>query len=158
SEIEFAAKYTDATIIGITGSNGKTTTTKWTYHILKNAGLSVGMAGNVGDSFALQVAETHVDFYVLELSSFQLDGIIDFKPHISVIVNITPDHLDRYNYNLEEYVASKFRITKNQTEEDFFIYDGDDELINTWFKDHPVRAKELPFSVSRKVENGAYLE
>ncbi|MCM4161512.1 UDP-N-acetylmuramoyl-L-alanine--D-glutamate ligase [Antarcticibacterium flavum] len=158
SEIEFAGKYTDATIIGITGSNGKTTTTKWTYHILKNAGLNVGMAGNVGDSFALQVAETNVDYYVLELSSFQLDGIESFRPHISAIVNITPDHLDRYNYNLEEYVASKFRITKNQTEEDFFIYDSDDELIKSWLKDHPVKAKELPFSVSQKLENGAYLE
>lgn len=158
SEIEFASKYTAAKIIGITGSNGKTTTTKWVYHLLKNAGLSVGMAGNVGDSFALQVAQTNVDWYVLELSSFQLDGIIDFKPHIAIITNITPDHLDRYNYNLDEYVASKFRITKNQTQEDYLIYDGDDEIIAKWLQDHQVTAQELPFSVVKKMENGAYLE
>lgn len=158
SEIEFAAKYTSAKIIGITGSNGKTTTTKWMYHVLKNAGLNVGMAGNVGDSFALQVAVTNVDWYVLELSSFQLDGIEDFRPHIAVITNITPDHLDRYNYNLEEYVASKFRITMNQGEEDFFVYDADDEIIQNWLNNNKVKAQELPFSVSKKLEYGAYLE
>ena len=158
SEIEFAAKYTDAKIIGITGSNGKTTVTKWVNHALKMGGISVGMAGNVGDSFAKQVAETNPDWYVLELSSFQLDGIIDFKPHISVITNITPDHLDRYNYNLDEYVASKFRITENQTEEDFFIYDADDQIITDWLKDHPVKAQQLPFSLQKKIENGAYEE
>ena len=158
SEIEFAAKYTDAKIIGITGSNGKTTVTKWVYHVLKAGGISVGMAGNVGDSFAKQVAETTPDWYVLELSSFQLDGIIDFKPHISVLTNITPDHLDRYHYNLNEYVASKFRITENQTEEDFFIYDADDQIITEWLKDHPVNAQQLPFSLQKKIENGAYEE
>ena len=158
SEIEFAAKYTNAKIIGITGSNGKTTVTKWVNHALKMGGISVGMAGNVGDSFAKQVAETNPDWYVLELSSFQLDGIIDFKPHISVITNITPDHLDRYNYNLDEYVASKFRITENQTEEDFFIYDADDQIITDWLKDHPVKAQQLPFSLQKKIENGAYEE
>lgn len=158
SEIEFASRYTTATVIGITGSNGKTTTTKWMYHILKKGGLSVGMAGNVGDSFAKQVAEENFDFYVLELSSFQLDGIVDFKPHIAVLTNITPDHLDRYNYNLNEYTASKFRITKNQTEDDYFIYDGDDEIISKWMEDHPVKAQKLPFSLQNKTENGAYIE
>ena len=158
SEIEFAATYTDAKIIGITGSNGKTTVTKWIYHVLKAGGISVGMAGNVGDSFAKQVAETTPDWYVLELSSFQLDGIIDFKPHISVLTNITPDHLDRYNYNLDEYVASKFRITENQTEQDYFIYDADDQIISEWLKDHPVIAQQLPFSLKEKLENGAYEE
>ncbi|CAM4220380.1 UDP-N-acetylmuramoyl-L-alanine--D-glutamate ligase [Gillisia limnaea] len=158
SEIEFASKYTDAKIIAITGSNGKTTTTKWIHHILKNARISAGIAGNVGDSFAKQVAEEKFDWYVLELSSFQLDGIVDFKPHIAVLTNITPDHLDRYNYNLDEYVASKFRITKNQTEEDFFIYDADDNIITEWLNTHSVRAQKLPFSLQKKLEKGAYLE
>lgn len=158
SEIEFAGRYTDAKIIGITGSNGKTTVTKWVYHVLKNAGLSVGMAGNVGDSFAKQVAEEKVDWYVLELSSFQLDGITDFRPHIAVLTNITPDHLDRYNYNIDEYTASKFRITKNQTEEDYFIYDADDEITTAWLKNHPVVPKKLPFSLEKKPEAGAYVE
>ena len=158
SEIEFASKYTNAKIIGITGSNGKTTTTKWIYHILKSAGISAGMAGNVGDSFAKQVAEEQVDWYVLELSSFQLDGIVDFKPHIAVLTNITPDHLNRYNYNIEEYVASKFRIIKNQTEEDFFIYDADDEIISKWLETHSVKAQKLPFSLQKKFEIGAFIE
>jgi UDP-N-acetylmuramoylalanine--D-glutamate ligase len=158
SEIEFASKYTDAKIIGITGSNGKTTTTKWVYHILKSAGISVGMAGNVGDSFAKQVAEENVDWYVLELSSFQLDGIVDFRPDIAVLTNITPDHLNRYNYNIEEYIASKFRIVKNQTEEDFFIYDADDEIITKWLESHSVKAQKLPFSLQKKFEIGAYTE
>lgn len=158
SEIEFAARYTNAKIIGITGSNGKTTVTKWIYYILKNAKLSVGMAGNVGDSFAKQVAEENFDWYVLELSSFQLDGILDFKPHIAVLTNITPDHLDRYNYKLENYVASKFRITKNQTEDDFFIYDADDTIISDWLENHQVKAQKLPFSLQKKQEKGAYVE
>lgn len=158
SEIEFASRYTNAKIIGITGSNGKTTTTKWVYHILKSAGISAGMAGNVGDSFAKQVAEENVDWYVLELSSFQLDGIVDFRPHISVLTNITPDHLNRYNYNIEEYVESKFRIVKNQTEEDFFIYDADDEIISKWLEKHSVKSQKLPFSLQEKFENGAYIE
>ena len=115
SEIEFAVHYTNATIVGITGSNGKTTTTLLTHHILKQGELNVGVAGNMGDSFAKQVAEQNYDTYVLELSSFQLDGIVDFKPHIAVITNITPDHLDRYNYKFENYIASKFRIAMNQT-------------------------------------------
>lgn len=158
SEIEFASKFTTAQIIGITGSNGKTTTTKWVYHILKNAGLSVGMAGNVGDSFAKQVAEENFDWYVLELSSFQLDGIVEFRPHIAVLTNITPDHLDRYEYKIENYVESKFRITRNQTEDDFFIYDADDELTNDWLKENKIKAQKLPFSLHTKQETGAYVE
>lgn len=158
SEIEFGSKYTNAKIIGITGSNGKTTTTKWVYHILKSAGISAGMAGNVGDSFAKQVAEETVEWYVLELSSFQLDGIVDFRPDIAVLTNITPDHLNRYNYNIEEYTASKFRIVKNQTEEDFFIYDADDEIIAKWIETHSVKAQKLPFSLQKKFEIGAYTE
>ncbi|MBT8313803.1 MAG: UDP-N-acetylmuramoyl-L-alanine--D-glutamate ligase, partial [Maribacter sp.] len=129
SEIEFVSKYTDAMIIGITGSNGKTTTTMLTHHILVEEGLNVGMAGNIGDSFAKMVAEYNHDFYVLEISSFQLDGIVDFRPHIAILTNITPDHLDRYAYKFENYVASKFRIAENQTKDDFFIYDADDEVI-----------------------------
>ena len=158
SEIEFASKFTNAKIIGITGSNGKTTTTKWVYHILNNAGLSVGMAGNVGDSFAKQVAEENFDWYVLELSSFQLDGIVEFRPHIAVLTNITPDHLDRYEYKLENYIESKFRITKNQTEEDFFIYDADDELTTAWLDSHQIKAQKLPFSLFKKQVAGAYVE
>lgn len=158
SEIEFAAQFTDATLIGITGSNGKTTTTKFTYFILKNAGLKVGMAGNVGQSFARQVAETDVDYYVLELSSFQLDGIEEFHPHIAVITNITPDHLDRYRHDFKQYIASKFRITMNQTEEDYFIYDADDPVISDWLRDHPVKAKQLPFSLEKEVAEGAYIK
>ncbi len=157
SEIEFAAPYTNATIIGITGSNGKTTTTKLTYHILKNAGLNVGMAGNVGDSFAKQVAETDAEYYVLELSSFQLDGIEDFRPHISVLTNITPDHLDRYHHNFKEYISSKFRILKNQKAEDYFIYDGDDEVIAQWLEEFPISPRKLPFSLQKTVENGAFI-
>ncbi len=158
SEIEFAARFTDATLIGITGSNGKTTTTMLTYHILKEAGLNVGMAGNIGDSFAKMVAEEQYDYYVLEISSFQLDGIKDFRPHIAMITNISEDHLDRYDYNFENYIASKFRITENQQEEDYFIYDADDEVSVNWLKDHPVRATVLPFSIEKELEQGAWLD
>lgn len=158
SEIEFAARYTKANIIGITGSNGKTTTTMLTNHLLSKAGLNVGMAGNIGDSFAKMVAERDHEHYVLEISSFQLDGIVDFKPHIAIITNITPDHLDRYEYELDNYIASKFRIAMNQTESDYLIYDADDELINNWLEKHPVKSRLLPFSLTRKIENGAYME
>ncbi|GAA4270809.1 UDP-N-acetylmuramoyl-L-alanine--D-glutamate ligase [Aquimarina gracilis] len=158
SEIEFASKYTKATIVGITGSNGKTTTTMLTHHVLKHGGLDVNMAGNIGDSFAKQVAEKDAPFYVLELSSFQLDGVKDFAPHIAVLTNITPDHLDRYEYKFENYIASKFRITMNQNEDDYFIYDADDEVITTYLQKHPIRSRLLPFSLKRKLENGAYLE
>lgn len=158
SEIEFAAGYTSAKIIGVTGSNGKTTTTKFIYHILKQAGINVGMAGNVGDSFAKQVAETAPEWYVLELSSFQLDGIVDFKPEIAVLTNITPDHLDRYENSLQKYTESKFRITMNQGENDFFIYDSDDEIIAGWLQKNKIKAQKLPFSLQQKTENGAFIE
>ncbi|MBT9189864.1 UDP-N-acetylmuramoyl-L-alanine--D-glutamate ligase [Zobellia russellii] len=158
SEIEFASKYTDATLIGITGSNGKTTTTMLANHLLKEGGANVGMAGNIGDSYAKMVAENNFDFYVLEISSFQLDGILDFKPHIAILTNITPDHLDRYDYKFENYVASKFRIAENQTEDDFFIYDADDPVIVAWLEKHPIKSKLLPFSIMRELEEGAYLK
>lgn len=158
SEIEFAAPFTNAKTIGITGSNGKTTTTMLTYHLLKSAGLNVGLGGNIGKSFAWQVAEDNYDVYVLELSSFQLDGIINYKPEIAIITNISPDHLDRYEYNYVNYIASKFRITMNQTTDDFLIYDSDDEAMNNWFKTNKTKAQLIPFSISKKVENGAFLK
>ncbi|VAW10541.1 UDP-N-acetylmuramoylalanine--D-glutamate ligase [hydrothermal vent metagenome] len=158
SEIEFASKYTDATIIGITGSNGKTTTTMLTHHIIKNEGLSVGMAGNIGDSFAKMVAENDYGFYVLEISSFQLDGIRGFKPHIAILTNIVPDHLDRYDYRFENYIASKFLIAKNQNSDDYLIYDADDKVIVDWLKKHPVQSKLVPFSVQDELNEGAYLK
>ncbi|NLP57372.1 UDP-N-acetylmuramoyl-L-alanine--D-glutamate ligase [Lutibacter sp. B1] len=158
SEIEFASKFTNGVIVGVTGSNGKTTTTMLVNHILKKAGLNVGMGGNIGSSFAQQVAENNFDIHVLELSSFQLDGIVDFAPHIAIITNITPDHLDRYSYKLENYVESKFRITKNQTENDFLIYDADDKEILNWLNNNKVKATLLPFSIERKLEQGAYLK
>lgn len=157
SEIEFANDFTKAMTIGITGSNGKTTTTMLTYHLLKEGGLNVGLGGNIGKSFAWQVAEEHYDSYVLELSSFQLDGIINYKPHIAIITNISPDHLDRYDYKYENYIASKFRITMNQTEEDYLIYDADDEAIGNWLKNNKVKAQLIPFSISKSIENGAFL-
>ena len=158
SEIEFAAPFTKAVTIGITGSNGKTTTTMLTHHLLKSAGLNVGLGGNIGKSFAWQVAEDKYDSYVLELSSFQLDGIIDFKPHIAIITNISPDHLDRYDYKYEKYIASKFRITMNQTEEDFLIYDADDEAIAEWLKKNKIKAQLIPFSLTEKFEMGAFIK
>jgi UDP-N-acetylmuramoylalanine--D-glutamate ligase len=158
SEIEFAAPFTDATIIGITGSNGKTTTTMLTHHLLKSAGLNVGLGGNIGKSFAWQVADNKYDSYVLELSSFQLDGIVNFKPHIAIITNISPDHLDRYDYKYENYIDAKFRITMNQTEEDYLIYDADDEAISEWFKTHTTKAKLIPFSLTKTFSEGAYIK
>lgn len=158
SEIEFAAPFTKAITIGITGSNGKTTTTMLTYHLLKSAGLNVGLGGNIGKSFAWQVAEDLYDSYVLELSSFQLDGIINYKPHIAIITNISPDHLDRYEYKYENYIASKFRITMNQTEDDFLIYDADDEAISKWLKNNKTKAQLIPFSLTKILEMGAYLK
>lgn len=157
SEIEFANDFTKAVTIGITGSNGKTTTTMLTYHLLKQGGLNVGLGGNIGKSFAWQVAEADYDSYVLELSSFQLDGIINYKPHIAIITNISPDHLDRYDYNYDNYIASKFRITMNQTEDDYLIYDADDEAIANWLQKNTVKAQLIPFSVSKQIENGAFL-
>lgn len=157
SEIEFASMFTKALLIGITGSNGKTTTATLTHHLLKHD-LDVGLSGNIGNSFAKQVLENDHQNYVLEISSFQLDGIVDFKPHIAIITNITPDHLDRYDYQFDNYIASKFRIVINQTENDYLIYDADDEVISNWLEAYPVQSKLLPFSLKDSIENGACLE
>ena len=159
SEIEFAIQFTDATTVGITGSNGKTTTTLLTYHLLKQGGLNVGLAGNIGKSFAWQVAENKHDIYVLELSSFQLDGIINYKPHIAIITNISPDHLDRYNYDYNLYIDSKFRITKNQTEADYLIYDNEDDAIQNWLNKNTIKANKVRFSLTGKPEkDGGFIE
>ncbi|TAF73952.1 MAG: UDP-N-acetylmuramoyl-L-alanine--D-glutamate ligase [Flavobacterium sp.] len=158
SEIEFTAPFTSAITIGITGSNGKTTTTMLTYHLLKNAGLNVALGGNIGKSFAWQVAEHNYDVYVLELSSFQLDGIINYKPHIAILTNISPDHLDRYEYKYENYIASKFRITMNQTASDYLIYDADDEATQEWLKYNTTKAQLIPFSISQTLDIGAFLK
>lgn len=158
SEIEFAAPWTEATIIGITGSNGKTTTTMLTYHLLKSGGMNVGLGGNIGKSFAWQVAEDKFEAYVLELSSFQLDGSYTFNPHIAVITNISPDHLDRYEYKYENYINSKFRVTMNQTEDDYLIYDDDDEAISGWFQNNKTKAQKVPFSISKQLEEGASIK
>ena len=159
SEIEFASAYTHHTLIGITGSNGKTTTTLLTYHLLKEAGLNVGLGGNIGYSFAELVATHDPDYYVLEISSFQLDGVErQFAPHIAVIVNITPDHLDRYDYKFENYIASKFRIAQNQTERDYLIYDADDPVIAEYLTKHSLRPKLIPFSIEKMLKEGAYLK
>lgn len=158
SEIEFAGKYTDAFLIGITGSNGKTTTTMLVYHLLKEAGIDVGMAGNIGDSFALQVAQKAYRNYVLELSSFQLDGVEEFNARVAILTNITPDHLDRYEYDFSKYVASKFRITKNQTVNDFLIYDADDAAINEGLRVHKTNAQLVPFSIEKELDYGAFLK
>ena len=157
SEIEFASKFTDATLVAITGSNGKTTTASLTYHLLKQD-LDVGLAGNIGDSFAKQILEENHNYYVLEVSSFQLDDIKDFKPKIAILTNITPEHLDRYDYKFENYIASKFRIVEKQTEDDFFIYDADDPVIENWIKSNTIKSKKLPFSLNKIVENGAYIK
>lgn len=157
SEIEFASRYTDATLVAITGSNGKTTTATLTHHLLKQD-LDVGLAGNIGDSFAKQILEENHDNYVLEVSSFQLDDILVFKPKIAILTNITPDHLDRYDDKFENYIASKFRIIENQTEDDYFIYDSDDEVIEEWLQNHSVQSKKLPFSLTKVIEEGAYLD
>lgn len=157
SEIEFAFHYTNATLVAITGSNGKTTTASLTHHLLKGE-LSVGLAGNIGDSFAKSVSKENLPNYVLEISSFQLDGTDKFKPKVAVITNITPDHLDRYDYNFDNYIASKFRIAMNQTSEDYLIYDDDDPVITKWLSEHPVQSTLLPFSLTKKLENGACLE
>jgi UDP-N-acetylmuramoylalanine--D-glutamate ligase len=158
SEIEFAKRYTTAKTICITGSNGKSTTTMLTYHILKNAGMKVGLGGNIGQSFAAQVATEEFDWYVLEISSFMLDDMFEFKADISVLLNITPDHLDRYEYKLENYANSKMRIVQNQTENDVFVYCADDEETQKIFKKITLRPKQYPFSIRKKVEIGAYLE
>ena len=158
SEIEFASQYTDSLIVGITGSNGKTTTTLLTYHIFKEAGLQVGLGGNIGYSFAELVATENPPYYVLEISSFQLDGIEHFAPHIAVLLNITPDHLDRYDYKFENYIDSKFRIAMNQTENDYLIYDADDEVITQWLSTHTIKSKLIPFSIEKELPQGAFLK
>lgn len=155
SEIEFAGKYSSAKTICITGSNGKTTTTLLLYYILKNSGLNVGLAGNVGKSYAWQVAEENYDVYVIELSSFQLDGMYDFKADISILMNITPDHLDRYNYDMQNYTDSKFRILQNQTEKEFFIYCADDEIIQKELEKRDIKPALFPFSLNEISGNGA---
>ncbi len=158
SEIEFAARYDTAKKICITGSNGKTTTTSIIYYLLKEAGLNVGLGGNIGKSYALQVATEQHDYYVLEISSFQLDGCYDFRPDIAIITNITPDHLDRYDYNMENYVRSKFRITRNLRPEDCFIFDSDDKITIDHLSKIVLQARMLPMSQTHEVEQGAYLE
>ena len=158
SEIEFASRFTDAFMICISGSNGKTTTTLLTYHILKMAGLKVGLAGNIGQSFARQVAEETHEYYVLELSSFQLDGMFEFKANIAVLMNITPDHLDRYDYKFDNYAASKFRILQNQTAEDAFVYCMDDEVIKDYVSNSILKSKSYPFTLKYELkEDGAFL-
>ena len=157
SEIEFAKRYTTAKIIGITGSNGKTTTSLLTYHILKNAGVNVGLAGNIGQSFAAQVAENDFHWYVLELSSFMLENMYDFKADIAVLLNITPDHLDRYDYKIQNYAAAKLRIVQNQSLADHFVYCADDQETQKQLEDLEILAQKHPFSILEKVNAGAYL-
>jgi UDP-N-acetylmuramoylalanine--D-glutamate ligase len=158
SEIEFASWYTDAQIIAITGANGKTTVTSMCYQMLKDAGLNVGLGGNIGQSFAFQVATETFSHYVLEISSFQLDDIETFRPNVAVLTNITPDHLDRYNYELQNYVTSKFNITKYQQEGDVFIYCSDDEITMENLSRYPTKAKMIPFSYDKEVAEGAYVK
>ena len=157
SEIEFAGRYDTARKICITGSNGKTTTTSLIYYLLQQAGLNVGLGGNIGKSYAYQVATAHHDIYVLEISSFQLDNMYDFKADIAIITNITPDHLDRYDHRLENYVKAKFRITRNMNEDDCFIFCSDDEITISHLNKIVVKAKMLPFSQKEEVEQGAFL-
>lgn len=158
SEIEFASEFTDAKIIAITGSNGKTTTTSLIYYILKNDGLNVGLGGNIGYSFAKQVADENYEYYVLEVSSFQLDDIQNFRPYISLLLNLSKDHLDQYNYNYEEYALAKFRITENQENDNFFIYNKDDEMSKNILEKFEVKAKMIPFSTHEKLAEGGFIE
>lgn len=155
SEIEFAGRFNKAKTICITGSNGKTTTTLLTYQILKDAGVNAGLAGNIGKSFAWQVAENKCDVYVLELSSFQLDGMTEFRADVAVLLNITPDHLDRYGYNMQNYINSKFRIIQNQTENDVFIYCKDDEIIQEELIKRQIKSTCYPFSLNEPEKQGA---
>ena len=158
SEIEFAGRYDSAKKICITGSNGKTTTTSLIYYLLQQAGLNVGLGGNIGKSYALQVATEHHDYYVLEISSFQLDNCYDFHPDIAIIMNITPDHLDRYGFQFENYIRSKFRITRNLSKEDCFIFDSDDEITIAHLSKIVLTAKMLPFTQKKEVGQGAFLK
>ena len=155
SEIEFASRHTDSEIIAITGSNGKTTTTLLTHQILNDEGLNVTIGGNIGTSFSSLLISSDYNYLVLEVSSFQLDGIAEFKPHIAVITNLSPDHLDRYK-NYEDYIKSKFRIVMNQNSNDYLIYDGDDPTINSYINKNNIKSKLIPFSTERKIEEGAY--
>jgi UDP-N-acetylmuramoylalanine--D-glutamate ligase len=157
SEIEFASRYTSATLIAITGSNGKTTTTSLTYHTLKEAGLNVGLAGNIGKSFAWQVATENFDYYVLEISSFQLDDCYSFKPKIAMLLNLSPDHLDEYEYDYNKYANSKFRIAQAQDENDFFIVNADDEKIQELYQNHQIKSKKITFSIKNNPESDAYI-
>jgi UDP-N-acetylmuramoylalanine--D-glutamate ligase len=157
SEIEFASEFTDAKIIAITGSNGKTTTTSLIYHILKNDDLKVGLGGNIGKSFAKQVADENFDYYVLEVSSFQLDDIQNFRPYISLLLNLSQDHLDQYNYNYEEYALVKFRITENQENDNFFIYNKEDEMSLSLLGKLEIKAKIIPFSTKKKLKEGGFI-
>jgi UDP-N-acetylmuramoylalanine--D-glutamate ligase len=157
SEIEFAGRFTNARIVGITGTNGKTTTTLLTHHLLVRAGLNAGLAGNVGQSFALQVAEKDHDCYVLELSSFQLDGLFDFRAHVAVLLNITPDHLDRYNYSMAEYTESKFRITRNQTAADAFVYCADDPVTAAEVEKRRPAARLYPYGLAPGKDRAAWV-
>lgn len=159
SEIEFAGRYTDALKLCVTGSNGKTTTTLLLHHILTRAGINAGLAGNIGTSFAMQVAEEKHDVYVLEISSFQLDGMFSFRADISILTNITPDHLDRYNYDFDRYAESKFRILQNQRPKDAFIYNADDPVITGWISKNPPAAKAFPFTLAADPQkDGAWVE
>lgn len=158
SEIEFAGRYDSAKKICITGSNGKTTTTSLIYYLLKEAGLNVGLGGNIGKSYAYQVATEKFDVYVLELSSFQLDNVYDFKADVAIITNITPDHLDRYDHKMENYVKAKFRITQNMNEDDCFIFCSDDEITISHLDQIVIKAKSLPFSQKKEVEQGAFIK
>lgn len=158
SEIEFAGRYDSAKKICVTGSNGKTTTTSLIYYLLKEAGLNVGLGGNIGKSYAYQVATEHFDYYVLEISSFQLDNCYEFRPDIAIITNITPDHLDRYGYNMENYVRAKFRLIRNLRKEDCFIFDSDDAITISHLDKIVTEAKKLPFSQNHKEDQGAYVD
>ncbi|SMC87805.1 UDP-N-acetylmuramoyl-L-alanine--D-glutamate ligase [Moheibacter sediminis] len=158
SEIEFASRYTEAKIIAVTGSNGKTTTTSLVYHILTQAGLNVGLGGNIGKSFAQLVVDDVYDYYVLEISSFQLDDVATFKPYIAILLNITPDHLDQYDYKLELYARSKFKITENQTHEDYFVYNFDDDTTVELLKEINTNAKKIPYSMNTEMQDGTYAD
>lgn len=158
SEIEFASRYTNAKIVCVTGSNGKTTTTSLIYHMMKKAGLNTGMAGNIGQSFAMQVAKENYDYYVLEVSSFQLDHTYEFRPDIAILLNITADHLDRYDYNLQQYVNSKMRIIQNLSEDEYFIFCSDDEITIKHLENIVSKAKQLGFTIKEKKQEGAFVE
>ncbi len=158
SEIEFASRYTEAKIIAVTGSNGKTTTASLVYHLLAQAGLNVGLGGNIGKSFAQLVVDNRHDYYVLEISSFQLDDVVSFRPYIAILLNITPDHLDQYDYKLELYARSKFKVTENQSHEDYFVYNFDDDMTIDLLKKINTNAKKIPYSMNTNLPEGTYAD